>query len=301
MRSVEQLGRVGVVGASGGFRGASIVGFLEGLTECGVVIEYAYGVSVSALVLAGFAEAHSPDEYPKAIKRIIHRFKEIEERGSEEVFNFNPLNLAGHLLGDSLMGNSSLYELLFGLDIQSCLTSPMRFDFGVQSEQRGENIIFSNRSSIFELNPELFRRAVVASASLTPFFAPVEIGGDSCTDGISISLDGATKYCDTVFVLFPYPRKHQMDNDGFPPWFRHFVINYEIQIRKTDARILECALSHAQIRGRPKIYRVFADNSPLSLGTLSFKKKSRNYEGDLTVARLGAKSLIERKLRSILR
>ena len=287
MRSVEQLGRVGVVGASGGFRGASIVGFLEGLTERGAVIEYAYGVSVSALVLAGFAEAHSPEKYPRALSRIIQRFREVEERGSEEVFNFNPLNLAGHLLGDSLMGNSSLYELLFGLDIESCLNSPMRFDFGVQSEQKGENIIFSNRSSIFELNSELFRRAVVASASLTPFFAPVEIGGDSCTDGISISLDGATKHCDTVFVFFP--------------WFRHFVINYEIQIRKTDARILECALSHAQIRGHPKIYRVFADDSPLSLGTLSFKKKSRNYEGDLTVARLGAKSLIERKLRSILR
>lgn len=301
----ERLGRVGIVGAGGGFRGISIVGFLESFINHGLHKQwkYGFGVSVSAIILSAFSRAKKTEDYPLILKKVIDQFSEIEKFGPDCVFDFSKIGIVRHAFDESLMDNSHIFRLLEGMDPKECLGSPLRFEFAVQSKKFGRKRVFSNNMKIFADTPELFRTAVGASACLPPFFGPVQFAmgseGDVFSDGFSIYMDGAIKTCDTIFVLFPYPQRYSAPQPLRFRWLSNFVINYEIQLRETDRQILNCAISHAKLNGGPRIIPVYADNAPPSLGTLRFSKPDAGHEGDLTLGRRAALATMDRQLRKL--
>lgn len=302
---LNDLGRVGIVGGGGGLRGISIVGFLRAMIDRGIheKVKYAFGVSVSALVLCPFSKARKSEDWPDIWEDLWKRFEIIGRRGPEAIFDFSFRRLVTG--AESLVDNSRLFDLLKDLDPKECVSSPLRFEASVQSRRYGRKIILVNHAPLFKRNPEFFRKVPVASAALTPFFAPVHLPfngeDDSLSDGISIFMGSAVKQCDTIFVLLPYPRRHVFRptekygrlSPMHIPIVRNFVEGYEIQHQEADSQVLGCAISHAKANGYPRIITVHADTCPASVGPLDFQKN------DYPLAAKAAEALMAGKLRSL--
>lgn len=305
MASSRKRGRIGVVAAAGGFRGISTVGFLEEMFSQGLNddLNYYYGVSVSSLIGAALAEAKDASELPKALAGVRARFENIERKGPGQVFNFG-VGTFFHSLSpksEGLLPTENIKALFRGINPKKCVSSPLLFEFGAQSERLGGKKIFSNRDQRFRDNPELLTKALLGAVALQPLFPPVEIFGDKISDGLSIYMHGAVKRCDTIFALFPYPRKYEptphatyghLLHAAMPTWLWNFVSQYEIQVREANKQVLQCAMTHAKLTGAPRIIPVYADGSPKSLDTASFHGASGQKCGDLTSARLAARKVM---------
>lgn len=207
----DALGKVGIVGAGGGFKGACIPGFLGPLIKRGVPIDYLASVSVSTLMFARLSEAQKQSDLSSILDHINATWKWIEESGPRVVFPFSAGGLWDgirhcHFLKD----HKPLFKLVEDFRPEKSIISPIRFEFFAREIESKEYTTFSNRDHLFRGNPELMKRAVVASACLWPAFPPIDVGSKKYEDGGFITLDGAVRFgCDTVFVLFPYPKTYQ--------------------------------------------------------------------------------------------
>lgn len=309
MASSRKRGRIGVVAAAGGFRGISTVGFLEEMFSRGLNenLNYYYGVSVSSLIGAALAEAKDASELPKALSEVRGRFESIEAHGPGQVFNFG-VGTFFHSLSpksEGLLSSENIKTLFRGINPKKCVSSPLLFEFGAQSERLGGKKIFSNRDPRFRENPALLPVALLGSASLLPLFPPVEIFGDKISDGLSIYMHGAVKRCDTIFVLFPYPRKYEptphatyghLVHAAMPTWLWNFISQYEIQVREANKQVLQCAMTHSRLTKGPRIIPVYADGSPKTLDTAGFHGPSGHAPGDMTLARLAARKVMAETL-----
>ncbi len=109
-----------------------------------------------------------------------------------------------HLIkSSSLYSGKGLWKLAELIDIKKVLNSPIQLDIVAHNiSKNNEHAIFSNKDSRFQENPELFRKALIASASIHGFFPPVEIFGERYLDGLYYMLEPAIVFgCDTIFIL----------------------------------------------------------------------------------------------------
>lgn len=207
----DVLGRVGVVGAGGGFKGACIPGFLRPLIRRGVQIDYLASVSVSTLMFARLSEARKQSDLASILDHVNSRWDWIEEGGPKVVFPFSAGGLWDGIRHCHFLKNHDpLFRLVENFRPEKSVVSPIQFEFFARDVENKEYTTFSNRDQLFKDSPELMRRAVVASACLWPAFSPIDVGPKKYGDGGFITLDGAVRFgCDTIFVLFPYPETYQ--------------------------------------------------------------------------------------------
>ncbi len=245
----EVFGRVGIVGAGGGFRGTTIPPLVEAILERGIKIDYLGGVSVSALVLAKLSEAGKQEDLRPLLNHVYEIWRSIEIVGPQAVF---PPPHKWHIWNKQSFADSDpLFRLLQNFDPKKSVASPIRFDVFVKDDETKQHLTLSNRDQVFVQNPEFLRSAVVASASIRPFFPPVEVAGRFYYDGGFITLRGAIDHgCDTIFVLFPYTKEYSKPAAS-RDWFeKHFpsvsdsVANHSVDVRLLDVRALEDADRH---------------------------------------------------------
>jgi predicted patatin/cPLA2 family phospholipase len=86
-------------------------------------------------------------------------------------------------------------------------------------------------------------RMIAASAAIKPLYDPIKIGRDYYSDGGSIAglvMKAINAGCDTIFVLFPYPKVYypRGSQDDFVsryiPWFKDFLASYSAELRARD-------------------------------------------------------------------
>lgn len=208
---------VGIIGGGGGFRGASEIGWLEDLLPWLICqkraeIRYLAGVSVGALIFAKLAEAQTPEELPTRLRDLKRIFLKIDREGPGTVFPFDNLTFPKSVHKRSLLDGGTLWELVNNplgdgrpLDIDAIIRSPFQYDAFVKNKITGRQEPFSNRDERIRQNHEMLRRAIVASASIPPFFPRVMIDGVPYADGMHINLTRAIEAgCDTIFALLPY-------------------------------------------------------------------------------------------------
>lgn len=242
----ETLGKVGIIGGGGGLRGAVIPGFLEPLIRRKIPIHYLSAVSVSSLMFAKLAEAQSPEDFPFLLKHIIKGWEEVEEKGPKSVFDFSRKNIRLWKSHAIFKDNSPLWKLTEDIDCVKVVNSPIRFDVAVFDDETKEHKIFSNHDENLRQNPQLLRNIVIASASLRPLFRPTQVGDRFYYDGGYIDLGGALEFgCETIFVLFPYPRLYRKpflsDNyiNRYLPVINEFSALCSAILRDRDLRELE--------------------------------------------------------------
>jgi len=89
-------GKIGVVLAGGGLRGAAHPGFLAPFPEYKVPIHYVGGVSVGSLVGGAVSQVSAPDafdEMREAVRGAKEIFDFIEKRGASAVFDLSYKNI----------------------------------------------------------------------------------------------------------------------------------------------------------------------------------------------------------------
>lgn len=194
-----------ILAAGGGFNGIIVTGFLKAILEQQFQLIYLGGVSVSALILSKLAESY--DE--KSFQRIVNVWRTIDKEGSRFVFSkVNLLQLCKVIFPDHYVYSShSRIENLLKLaevNFEKIVSSPVIFEISVINLSKQRFHVFSNRN----LNPDQLRRAVIASASLPPFFPPIEIEGNLFSDGLIIvpdMIDSAIqRKPDIIFLLLPF-------------------------------------------------------------------------------------------------
>lgn len=208
---------VGIIGGGGGLRGASEIGWLEDLLPYLIytkraTIKYLGGVSVGALITGKLAEAQTPEDLLQRLREIKQIFLKIDREGPETVFPFDKLTLPKSVHKRSLLDGATLRKLVNDpldngrpLDVTAIVQSPFQYDACAMNELTGQQEIFSNRDERVRKNHVLLREAIVASASISPFFPEVTINGIPYSDGMYINLARAIDAgCDTIFVLLPY-------------------------------------------------------------------------------------------------
>jgi len=216
------LSSVGIVGGGGGMRGCTQVGWCEdlipALLKAGAPIRYLGGTSVGALNMSKLAEAQTDNELLSCLKELRAVWETIEKKGSDYIFPLSGLKIAlASFRKNSLLDGKTLWRLLKdpakdvgSLDTHRLLNSPRIFDVFVENETTGRQEIFSNKDERVRKNPEILIKALVASASVPPFFPPVLIEGNWYRDCGYITLSRAIAAgCSTIFVLLPYPEDGQ--------------------------------------------------------------------------------------------
>lgn len=190
-------GKVGIILDGGSFNGISAVGPLKAMAERGISPAYVQGISVGALNGAKLIENMSIADLEKV-------WAMVETWGPSFLFPRTDILLHAPRLGyPGLFTDRGLQELMRLLDIKKVVESPIRFDVAVHNESRNrEHTLLSNHDPRFQQNPDLFRRAIIASASIPGFFPPVDIAGEKFSDGLRYDLESAITFgCDTIFVL----------------------------------------------------------------------------------------------------
>lgn len=244
MKKAVPLGRVGIVGSGGGFRGVAIVGFLEvllkKLTEGNIPVVYLAGVSVSALNLCRLSEAKKQGDLLFLLDDLIAIWNYVEKNGPKSVFNIKWRKV---LNNSSLLPSEPLFRLLRDFDPSKSILSPITFDCFVFDDENQEHKTLSNRDPLFINNPGLFKKAVAASASLSPYFPTIQIDNRSYSDGGYIDLSRAmTLGCNTIFVLFPYPKVYIAPNlaiiafiEKHFPWMLTLIRAVAALLRERDS------------------------------------------------------------------
>lgn len=195
-----------ILAAGGGFNGIIVTGFLKTILEQQFQLIYLGGVSVSALILSKLAESY--DE--KSFQRIVNVWRTIDKEGPRFVFSkVNLLQLCKVIFSDHCVysSHSSIENLLTLAEVnfEKIVSSPVIFEISVINLSNKRFQVFSNRNL---KDPDRLRRAVIASASLPPFFPPIEIEDNLYSDGLIIvpdMIDSAIqRKPDIIFLLLPF-------------------------------------------------------------------------------------------------
>ena len=192
----------------GGFRGAFLAGNLkahaEFCVEYGIMPAHIYGVSVAIAMLASYSEAKRPEDLLRIVERMWLRWREIQAGGPEIIFDGSVWNL---LNGPAMSKtHDRLYWLLKDFDPKKSIASPICFEIAAFNERIQKQVIFSNHDQLFQIDPELLRRAAISSMCHTPHFDSLAVGNDRHYDGGYVDATRAIDFgCDTIFFFAPYP------------------------------------------------------------------------------------------------
>lgn len=217
---MKRLGKVGFVGAGGGYKGAISVGILKALNEAGIQPSYAFAVSVNVL---NFAELLT-----NGIDSVIKTWKLLEKKGDSTLFASSDVPF--RLRKPSLFNNDGVKALINNLNAQTLINSPVPMEFPIINETKGcETEIISNHDERFRNNPELLKRYMLAAVSVPGFLFPIQIDNDWYSDGQYISLKSAIKAgCDTIFVILN--DYNETRNPWAERWWIRFVNNYNLTL-----------------------------------------------------------------------
>ena len=220
---MKRLGKIGFVGAGGGYKGAISVGILKALCEAGIQPEYAFAASVNVL---NFAEL-----FTGGIDAVIKTWKMIEKKGDGILFSI--FDIPRRIVKPAIYDNDGVKKLISNINVQALIESPILLEFPVINESKGrETEIISNHDERFLNNPELLGRYMLASVSVPGFLFPIQIDTDWYSDGQYISLESAIRAkCDTIFVLLnDYSDDVEARNPGAERWWIRFVNNYNMTL-----------------------------------------------------------------------
>ena len=217
---MKRLGKIGFVGAGGGYKGAISVGILKALYEAGIEPSYAFAASVNVL---NFAELIT-----KGIDNVIKTWKALEKKGDSTLFAASDVPL--RLWKPAIFDNNGVKQLVSNIDIRALTAATIPMEFPVVNETQGrETEIISNHDERFQNNPELLGRYMLASVSVPGLLFPIQIGNDWYSDGQYISLQSAIRAgCDTIFVLLN--DYHGIKNTEKDRWYIRFIDNYNMTL-----------------------------------------------------------------------
>lgn len=199
---------IGLALLGGGFAAAYQVGLATCLWARGKKPKKIQGVSAGALNAAKLVES-GPDELRKT-------WLKIEEEGPEIIFHSHIVSAFIRKL-DYIYSGEGLEKLVReNIDMAMVLASDIELEVVTWNRSKRRSEIFSNKpldgfdsegsgnKNIIRhtvTDPEIMRKAVVASASLRGFFPSVAINGDNYTDGYRMELETFADTCDIVFLL----------------------------------------------------------------------------------------------------
>ena len=233
-----RLGKVDLEFCGGGFWGASQPAwvneeFLTAIWENEGEVTRIGGVSVGAIVGAKLSEAQKQDELIRKSDELARVFGIIDRIGPKSVFPLHWWTIFLSLFKESLLNGSTLADLVYGrtfngppLDAESIMNSPIEFGTLVFNIESGEQEIISNHDELTRKFPPAIIDAVIASASLPPFFPSMAIRNTNSyprrvyRDNGHIDLRPAIKAgCDAIFVFLPYKENRDTTkHDGILSW-----------------------------------------------------------------------------------
>jgi hypothetical protein len=303
------LGRVGILMPGAGLLGATHVGMLHALSLRGIhkALTVLRANSSGAFTGTTLSEAQTPDEFPELVERAVAGWRLIEAQGPDAVFGISEIrNAFGEfyvpdfmdhparnimkllwkksgelrklkvLLGkDGLLETERLSRIIADYQPEKTASSYFRFEIAVLNLTA--RAIETLSIDDFPGKPELFKRAVVASASLQPFFPSLEINGQRYCDARSAGeVSAAIKGCDTVFVLVAHPAAYALSGPaelkaryGLPPILGNLIFENNFWVNKLEEAFIR-DLQHAFV-GRGTVHIIYAEN-PETASPLGFSK-----------------------------
>ena len=251
----------GIILPGGGYQGISQAGglseLLPALKRNRIDITYVGGTSVGGLHSAKIAEGGTIDECIEIIKVVTDDiWFEIQRRGPEIVFPLTKQKFAWGFHTGACLDGSTLWGLVrgdllgtTGINPAKIASSPIQLEIVVKNGLNHRLEVFSLQDSRFQKNPDEIINAIVATASLSPFFPAQKVFGVSYKDGRSIVpvlKRAILKGCDFIFILFPY----QKDSINKPTdWFsRNFpgIIDLFLDVTDKSNELDTEVVEHAQ-------------------------------------------------------
>lgn len=205
-----------VVQNGGGFTGANI-GLWSALFRRGKIPKKVQGVSVGALNCAMVVQ-----DGPDALEehwRLVGRGK------PSDIFSWK--SIPWHILksSQSLLNDYGLNKLMGNINCKKIIDSEIELEVVAMNKSKRRMEVFSSRDEMFKRDPELLRKAIKASASLTGYFPKVKIGADYYADGYYFHLEHLND-CDTVFVILNDDPCPTPEPDEGPPWYKDVRIGF---------------------------------------------------------------------------
>lgn len=190
------LGKVGAILNGGGFAGAFSAGSLGAIFEKGISPICLQGVSVGALTVCKTAETGSPENAKNS-------WLDIEKKRAKTVFNWKDFMTTVPRQKNALYYNDGVQAIIDGIDFRRVIDSQIEIQIVTKNESKDwELTVFSNRDLRLKENPELFKKAVLASTAIPGILPPVLIENETYSDGVHFCLESMIKAgCDTIFIL----------------------------------------------------------------------------------------------------
>lgn len=193
---------IGIIFDSGAFTaGACEVGYAKAVFDKNLwpYITYIQGVSVGSLNKSVLAEQ---DGDPSDMESVWTEVIEHNKKGSSFIFDFSPQKIVKRLRKPWIASNSGIKALCRMMDWEKIVNSDKKLDVVVYDLENRCRKIVSNHDQVIQDNPDLFRKYVLASASIRGIFRPVSIEGHHYSDGCLFSIDAALKSgCKTIFLF----------------------------------------------------------------------------------------------------
>lgn len=200
---MNSFGKICFILCGGGAKEAVQIGQLTALIENNIIPNYIIGISVGALNGAKLLENNNgtKKEFLQSIKELksmwINRVSLLKK-----VYSINKISKIIRLKTNFLFNLKPIKNLIDSINYKGILQSPIKFDVIVSRTDKTREEIFSNRD---EITPEIFKKAILASASIPGIFPFVDINGNKYFDGgmtcpLPLYLPAKYDY-DSVFVL----------------------------------------------------------------------------------------------------
>lgn len=298
---------VGIFLGGGGFKVAAQIGWLESLIpkliEKKFKITYFGVVSGGAFNGAKLNEAKTQEELIEKIRDLKTIWLYIEKRGPEFIFPIKKLTFIKSVRKKALLTGETLRNLIYNfngnennINIDAILNSEIQLDIFIHNQLTGFQEIISNKNEMVKSNPETLASAIIASASLPPFFPPVMINGIPYVDGGPVNLTEAIKSgCQIIFALIPHS---ETGGDDKPPgkiarlfpWVEYSLDFLSHQIRELNKVQISIAKKIAE-KHKVKIIPIFIEQKPDTLFMYTFAK------GDISRLIENSKKQMDKKLR----
>ncbi|MEK7640444.1 MAG: patatin-like phospholipase family protein [Patescibacteria group bacterium] len=218
--------RIAVVQNGGGFTGANI-GLWKALFRRGKIPKKIQGVSVGALNAAMVVQ-DGPETLEKHWRKVGHG-------KPGEIFSWK--GVPWHIIKSeqSLLSDYGLNKLMENIDCQKIINSEIELEVVAMNKNKRRMEVFSSRDERFIKDPELLRKAIKASASLTGYFPKVKIGNDYYADGYYFHMDHLKGF-DTIFVILNDDPCPAPEPDDGPPWYKDLRIGFRQVLDDMDER-----------------------------------------------------------------
>ena len=206
MKKREMFGKIGLVLGGGGGKGLFQVGAIAEIVKNNIPFCYVAGVSAGGVVAAKCLEVMPDAEEME--KAALIKFRTPPFLTNRELFR-HPLKTK------SLLDNAPLKRLIAELDMNKIMNSPVEFHVITSNLLTGKEKVFSNRCG----DPELFRKAIIASTAIPGVFRPEIINGAILIDGTVINplpvKNAIAAGCDTIIVVETDPKENLISPEIF--------------------------------------------------------------------------------------